>query len=73
MTDEEYATIGEEFGLGKRKLSKLQAIDLDNKKAGRYAPEQTEQNFTSSVMVLPAGQTVDEWEKQARDHQATMK
>ena len=51
MTDEEYATIGEEFGLGKRKLSKLQAIDLDNKKAGRYAPEQTEQNFTSSVMV----------------------
>ena len=72
MSDEEYAEIGEEFGLGKRRLNKLEAIRLDNQMAGHDRPEGIEPTMRAAVMILPASQSLDEWEARAVEHQEKM-
>lgn len=55
-------------------VSKIQAIEADNKLAGHNSPEEHNLNVGGGVMLVPMGGiTLNEWEKEAVAQQEAMK
>jgi L-rhamnose mutarotase len=53
--------------------SKLQALEMDNRMAGHNEAEKVEVELTGGVMMIPAGQSLDDWESQATGQQKKLK
>lgn len=53
--------------------SKLQALDMDNRMAGHNEAEKIEVELTGGVMMIPAGESLEDWEAQASGQQKALK